>query len=602
MSGGPGDPSLWSSDPLPGRPAAFLWGYIRRWPAHFGGLLALVVGAAACAVAVQYGMKLLVDAMAAPDTDRSSVWSPLLLFIVLIGAENALWRSAGWLACRTVVGVGVDIRLDLFRHLTGHPVHYFAEHFSGALGNRITQTAGAVGALTNTITWNILPPCIDFIGAVIVLSTIQWQMAAALALFVLVVAGVIGGVGVRGRPRHRAYSDQAAQAGGELVDVVSNMWAVKAFSARAIEAERLESKFGREAKAQRGSWLYLEKTRMLHDAFLWVMAGGMLSWAVWQWTQGRITPGDVVVVTTLTFRILHGSRDLAFALVGTTQQFGMIAETLRVIGPRHAVADAPDARPLVPLGGAIDFEAVSFAYPDGRRVFRAFSLHVPAGQRVGVVGPSGAGKSTLVGLLQRLDDPQAGRVLIDGQELTAVTQDSLRAAIAVVPQEIVLFHRSVLENIRYGRPDATDEEVMEAAHAARCDDFIRALPEGYGTLVGERGIKLSGGQRQRIGIARAILKDAPIIVLDEATSALDSHSEAEVQQALERLIHGRTVLAVAHRLSTLGGFDRIVVMADGRIVEDGPPSELHARGGAFHALWRMQAHGLGGGPAARQTG
>ncbi|CAO3410109.1 ABC transporter ATP-binding protein [Azospirillum largimobile] len=603
MSGGPADDlSHWPSGPLPGRPSSFLWGYIRRWAGHFGGLLALVIGAAACAVAVQYGMKLLVDAMAAPGTDRSAVWSPLLLFIVLIAAENALWRSAGWLCCLTVVGVGVDIRLDLFRHLSGHPVHYFAEHFSGALGNRVTQTAGAVGALTNTITWNILPPCIDFVGAIIVLTTIQWQMAAALALFVFMVAGIIGVVGVRGRPKHRAFSDQAAQAGGELVDVVSNMWAVKAFSARRIEAERLARKFDREATAQRASWLYLEKTRMLHDVFLWVMAGGMLTWAVWLWTQGRITPGDVVVVTTLTFRILHGSRDLAFALVGTTQQFGMIAETLRVIGPRHAVADAPDARTLASRGGAIDFENVSFAYGDGRAVFRDFTLHVPAGQRIGVVGPSGAGKSTLVGLLQRLDDPQGGRVLIDGQDLTAVTQDSLRAAIAVVPQEIVLFHRSVLENIRYGRPGASDEEVMEAARAAHCDDFIRALPEGYDTLVGERGIKLSGGQRQRIGIARAILKDAPIIVLDEATSALDSHSEKEVQHALARLIQGRTVLAVAHRLSTLSGFDRIVVLKDGGIVEDGPPSDLHASGGAFHALWRMQARGLYDDAVARRAG
>jgi ATP-binding cassette subfamily B protein len=208
------------------------------------------------------------------------------------------------------------------------------------------------------------------------------------------------------------------------------------------------------------------------------------------------------------------------------------------------------------------------------------------------VGPSGAGKSTLASLVQRLDDVQAGRILIDGQPVADVTQDSLRAAIAVVPQEISLFHRSILENIRYGRPDAGDEKVFAAARAAYCDGFIRALPQGYATTVGDRGVKLSGGQRQRLGLARAILKDAPILILDEATSALDSESEVAIQHALARLMRGRTVLAIAHRLSTLAALDRIVVLVDGRVVEDGHPAELRRRGGVFEGLWRMQADSL----------
>ncbi|HYH37489.1 MAG TPA: ABC transporter ATP-binding protein [Azospirillum sp.] len=581
-----------SAAPFPQRPILFFLRYVRRWPWHFAGLLALIVGAAGCAVAVQYGMKLLVDAMAAPERSAVAVWGPLTMFVALIGVENLLWRLGGWLGCRTIVGVGVDIRLDLFTHLTGHPMRYFAEHFAGSLGNRITGTAGAAGALIGTFTWNILPPITDFIGAVIVLSTVDWRMAAALVVFTAVVASGIAVIGVRGRPLHRTYADRASYVAGELVDVVSNVWVVQAFSARARERKRLADKFAAEATAQRRSWLYLEKTRVVHDLCLWVMAGGMLVWAVFSWTEGRITAGDVVLVSALTFRILHGSRDLAFALVGTTQHFGAIAETLRVIGQPHAVADAPGAQSLIGLGGAIDFERVGFAYPDGRAVFKDFTLHVPAGQRIGIVGPSGAGKSTLVGLVQRLDDVQEGRVLIDGQAVAGVSQDSLRAAIATVPQEISLFHRSVLENIRYGRPDATDEEVRMAARAAYCDDFIRALPQGYDTLVGERGVKLSGGQRQRIGIARAFLKNAPILVLDEATSALDTESEIEIQRALNDLMRGRTVLAVAHRLSTLSGFDRIVVLVDGKVVEDGHPHELRRRGGAFETLWRLQAEGF----------
>jgi ATP-binding cassette, subfamily B, bacterial len=572
-------------------PWSFLAYYGGGRPWHFAGLLVLVVSAAACAVGVQVSMKLLVDAMVGLESHARAVGTSLALFLGLIAAEQALWRLAGWLGARTIVGVGVDIRLDLFEHLSGHPMRYFADHFAGALGNRLTATAGAVGALISTLIWNIVPPCTDFLGAVIVLTTIDWRMAAALTAFVVLAAGGIAVFGKRGRSLHRAYADQASYVTGELVDVVSNIWAVKAFAAQARERARLADKFAAEASAQRQSWLYLEKTHVLHNLCLWLMAGSMLTWAVSLWRLGQVTPGDVVIVSALTFRILHGSRDLAFAFVGTTQHCGFIAETLRVIGQPHGVADAPSARPLVTLGGAMAFEDVSFAYADGRQVFANFTLRIPAGQRIGVVGPSGAGKSTLVSLVQRLDDVQKGRVLIDGQCVTNVTQDSLRAAIAVVPQEISLFHRSVRDSIRYGCPAATDEEVVAAARYAYCDEFVCALPAGYDTIVGERGIKLSGGQRQRIGIARAFLKNAPILVLDEATSALDTESEMAIQHALAELMRGRTVLAIAHRLSTLFSFSRIIVLVEGRIIEDGSPLELRRRGGLFAALWRLQAEG-----------
>jgi ATP-binding cassette, subfamily B, bacterial len=583
------------------RPRDLVLHYVRRRPFHFAGLFILVVGAAGCAVAVQYGMKLLVDAMAAGDKAHAGVWAALGLFVGLIVTENALWRLGGWLGCRTIVASGVDIRLELFNHLSGHSMRYFADNLSGALGHRITQTAGAFGGLVGTMIWSIAPPCTDFIGALVIFSGVDWRMAAALSLFVALVAGALAWFGARGRPLHNFYAEQANIVSGELVDVATNVWSVKAFAAGARERARLGARFRNEADAQRRSWMWLEKTRILHDIALTLMAGSMLAWAVWQWSAGRITPGDVVMVSALTFRILHGSRDLVISLVNTTQQWHYIGETLRTIGKPHEVSDAPEAPPLIGLGGAIEFDDVAFVYGDGHRVLRNFSLRIPAGQRVGLVGPSGAGKSTLISLVQRLHDVQAGRVLVDGQDVRAVTQDSLRAAIAVVPQEITLFHRSVMENIRYGRPDASDEEVFAAARAAYCDDFIRELSQGYDTLVGERGIKLSGGQRQRVGIARAILKDAPLIILDEATSALDTESEREIQKALEELIRGRTVLAVAHRLSTLVAFDRIVVLMDGKIVEDGPPLELRRRGGVFESLWRMQADGLSMDDAVERT-
>ena len=239
-------------------------------------------------------------------------------------------------------------------------------------------------------------------------------------------------------------------------------------------------------------------------------------------------------------------------------------------------------------GGAIQFKGVSFSYPSGKQVLKDFDLEVPAGQRVGLVGRSGAGKSTIIALLQRLYDPNSGAVLIDGQNIAHVTQESLRASIAVVQQDISLFHRSLLENLRYGRPEASDREVFRAVEAARCTEFINRLPQGFDTLVGERGMKLSGGQRQRLAIARAFLMDAPIVLLDEATSSLDTESEQSIQEALSRLFKGRTVIAIAHRLSTLDAFDRIVVLDRGRIVEDGPPRRLLQTVGVYSRMYGRQ--------------
>jgi ATP-binding cassette subfamily B protein len=583
--------------PLPNKPLAFLWHYICVRPWHFGSMMILIIGAAACAVAVQYGMKLLVDAMASVDRVHADVWFALGLLISLIIIENVLWRLGGWLGCRTVLASCVDIRIDLFKYLTGHSMRYFHEHSTGSLGNRISGVAGAAGAVYGGLAWKIVPPIIDFIGAMVVLFTVDWRMALTLDIFAVMVAVLITGFGIRGRSKHQRYAAQAAQVGGELIDAVSNVWTIKAFSARNRESERLAQTFGREALAQRHSWMHLELTRVIHDVCLSVMAGGMLVWAIKLWLAGAITTGDVVMVSALTFRILHGSRDLALALVDSTQQVATIADTLRIINQPHDLED-PEPK-LVLSEGHISFESIRFSYRDRREVFNDFSLHIPAGQKVGIVGPSGAGKSTLISLIQRLDDVQGGRILIDDQDIRSVSQDSLHEKIAVVPQETALFNRTILENIRYSRPDTTDEQVCEAARHAFCDDFIRELPRGYQTVVGERGVMLSGGQRQRLGIARAFLKDAPILILDEATSALDTHSEAEIQAALSELMQGRTVLAVAHRLSTLSGFDRIIVLHQGHIVESGTPHELRQSGGMFDTLWRLQAEGFNTEPSVR---
>jgi ATP-binding cassette subfamily B protein len=575
--------------PFPTSALAFIWHYVvrRRW--HFGALGLLIIGGAGSAVMVQYGMGRLVDAMSNSGPERTAAWSPFLLFACLIASESLFWRTAGWLSARTIVATGVDIRLDLFQHASGHSMRYFSDHMAGALGNRITTTAGSITGLIQALTWNIIPPCTDLIGALLLFLTVDWRMAAVLLSIVLCVVGLLAWYGSKGRVLHQTYAQETNAVGGELVDTLANVWVVKAFSALTRERQRLARKLAVESNAQWRSMLHFEKIRIVHDATLWATSVLMLGWSVYLWTQSTISPGQVVMVSALTFRILFGSRDLALALIGTAQQFAVVTDALRVIGQRHTVADRPGARLMRPGAGRIELQNVTFAYPDRKPVFEGFSLLIPAGQKVGLVGLSGAGKTTLVSLVQRMEDAQGGEVLIDGQNVTTVTQSSLRTSIAVVPQDISLFHRSILENIRFGRADATDEEVVAAAKAAYSDDFIRALPQGYDTVVGERGAKLSGGQRQRIGIARAILKNAPILILDEATSALDSHSEAAIQRALATLMQGRTVLAVAHRLSTLSSLDRIIVLQDGRIIEDGPPSDLHRADGAFARLWKLQA-------------
>jgi ATP-binding cassette, subfamily B, bacterial len=309
------------------------------------------------------------------------------------------------------------------------------------------------------------------------------------------------------------------------------------------------------------------------------------------WQDGNATTGDVVLVCTLGLSILSATRDLAVALVDVTQHVARLTEAIATLLLPHELRDHPEAEPLVKSGAAIAFDDISFRYPGGVKVFEKFSLRLQPGQRVGLVGQSGGGKSTVFVLLQRFYDVQHGSITIDGQDIAKVTQQSLRQAISVVPQDIALFQRSILENIRYGRPNATDDEVLRAAIAARCD-FVEALPEGLATMVGERGVKLSGGQRQRIAIARAFLKDAPILLLDEATAALDSESEEAIREALGRLMRGRTVIAIAHRLATLRNFDRVVVLKAGKIVEDGPPDRLMQGHGPYRELVSQEMNRL----------
>jgi ATP-binding cassette subfamily B protein len=564
-------------------PFAFVLRYIRQRPASHFVILSSVVAAVGCSVGTQYGVKFLVDGLSHGPTHVDSVWLAFALLVSLIAADNFLWRIAGWIASFTFVGVTGDLRRDIFRHLTGHAPSYFSDRLPGMLTSRITATSNAIFSVENMFIWNVLPPCIATVAAICLIGTVSFAMSAVLIVIAGGMVMAMFRLAAAGKPLHDDFADKAAAVDGEMVDVINNMPLVRAFCGLSFEHERFDATVKRELSARGRSLRYLEKLRLTHAAVTVALTIGILAWAITLWQNGTATTGDVVLVCTLGLSILNATRDLAVALVDVTQHVARLTEAIATLLLPHELCDHPEAEPLVKSGAAIAFNHISFRYPGGATVFDKFNLRIQPGQRVGLVGQSGGGKSSLFVLLQRFYDVQQGGITIDGQDISRVTQQSLREAISVVPQDISLFHRSIMENIRYGRPNATDDDVLRAAIAARCD-FVESLPDGLETMVGDRGVKLSGGQRQRIAIARAFLKDAPILLLDEATAALDSESEEAIREALSRLMRGRTVIAIAHRLATLRHFDRVVMLKAGKIIEDGSPDRLMQGQGPYREL------------------
>jgi ATP-binding cassette, subfamily B, bacterial len=576
-----------------GRPLAFMFRYIRQHPAGHLTVLCSVLVAVACSVSTQYGMKHLIDVVSrGREAGGPLVWGAFALLCGLVAADNLSWRVGGYAAHRTFVAVTGDIRRDLFAHLSGHSPSYFAERLPGALASRITATANAAFTLLNTGSWNVLPPIVAVTIAIGFIGSVNPPMALVLLGLAFCLGVLVFWLARKGKPLHNEYAEKAAAVDGELVDVIGNFNVVRAFGATFREQQRFGDRMSTEMATRRRSLYYLEHLRLIHAVLTALLTAGVVGYGILLWQDGKASVGDLVLLTALAFTILHGTRDLAVALVDLTQHVARLQEAINALLTPHELPDSPQAYPLQPGRGEVGFHKVRFAYPGRPDVLRDFDLDILPGQRVGLVGYSGAGKSTVLALLQRFYDPQSGAVKVDGQDIREVTQESLRQVMAIVPQDISLFHRTVMENIRYARPDATEAEVMTAAEMAHCREFIEALPEGFNTMVGDRGVKLSGGQRQRLAIARALLKNAPILLLDEATSALDTESERAIQAALERLMAGRTVIAIAHRLSTLANFDRIIVMDKGRIVDDGSPTELAGRAGPYRDL--LQQQGIGG--------
>ncbi|SMX32444.1 ABC transporter ATP-binding protein [Maliponia aquimaris] len=485
----------------------------------------------------------------------------------------------------------------LHRFTLGQSVTFFDNDFAGRIAQKEMQTARALTDVVVETLQTVLFALASVAGAVFLLGTVDGRIAAGLVLWLAVYFLIIRHY----MPRIRKFSTERAAARanvtGQIVDTVSNIKTVKLF-AHADHEDR--AALGAMAKLRDRT---LDYGRVSAAFRFWLMAlAGVLpvllvGGALWYWSRGLVSAGDIAATGAVSLRLAQMTGWVSFTLMGLYADIGEVEDGMRTLTPAQTLVDAPDAPELKVTRGEVRFDGVGFAYGRDTGGVQDIDLTIAPGEKLGIVGASGAGKSTLVALLLRLYDSETGKVTIDGQDVRDVAQESLRRRIGMVTQETAMFNRSALENIRYGRPDATPEQVIAAAKRAEAHEFILQLEDfrgrkGYDAHLGERGVKLSGGQRQRIALARAILKDAPILVLDEATSALDSEVEAAIQQALARVMEGKTVLAIAHRLSTISSMDRIVVLHAGRIAEQGTHDALLAQGGLYARYWERQSGGF----------
>ncbi|MBQ4823267.1 ABC transporter ATP-binding protein [Leisingera sp. HS039] len=485
----------------------------------------------------------------------------------------------------------------LNRWTLGQPVRFFDDDFAGRIAQKQMQTATAVTSVTTEMISVVAFALASLAGSLALLGSIDWRITGVFLVWLVGYFGLIHWFLPRIRKRSGTRAGARAMVTGQVVDSITNIKTVKLF-AHADHEERTAQDAMVSYREKSLQFGYLSASfRFCLMCLAGILPVLLIGATLFLWQAGSATEGDIVAAGAVSIRIAQMTGWVSFTLMAIYSNIGEIENGMKTLSARERVEDTSDAKPLVISKGGIEFEQVEFAY--GRDVggVQGISLAITPGEKLGIVGASGAGKSTLVSLLLRLYDGENGRILIDGQDISGVTQNSLRSQIGMVTQETAMFNRSARDNILYGRPDAPEEELIAAAEKAEAHEFITELEDGqgnkgYDAFLGERGVKLSGGQRQRIALARAILKDAPILVLDEATSALDSEVEAAIQAALHRVMEGKTVLAIAHRLSTLSEMDRIIVMEKGQIAESGSHEELLAKAGLYAAFWARQSGGF----------
>ncbi|MDE2488311.1 MAG: ABC transporter ATP-binding protein [Alphaproteobacteria bacterium] len=564
----------------------FLAGYWLRRP----GLLSVTVGLTLVSIgfdlSVPWAAGKLVNAVAEGLSQLRAAWQAWALLVGVYGA-GLIIRNFGMRTWIPLAAANMKEMIDeAFQRVQSFSADWHADNFAGATVRRLSRAMWGYDTVSDAAVI-FLGPAFLVLGGLCVLMALRWPEVGLFASVIVAafVASNIWLTELYARPANLKSVALDSRIGGALSDSISSNATVKAFGAEPREAARIGAVTEMWRKSVNVTWSRFTNLWLLHNVLLVALQAGMTGLLISLWAKGQARAGDIAYVITAFMLMTGYLRNIGENIRMTQRGMDDAEDVARYATMAPQVVDAPDARTFTPQLGEVIFDRVTFRYKSAEApLYDQFSLMIEPGERVALVGPTGAGKSTFVKLIQRLYDVQGGRILVDGQDVAEVTQGSLRRAIAVVPQDPALFHRTLSENIAYARPGATEDEIVLAARRARAHDFIARLPQGYRTLVGERGVKLSGGERQRVAIARAFLADAPILVLDEATSSLDVETERQVQAAMEELMVGRTTIVIAHRLSTIRGADRILVFENGRIVEEGRHADLVRNGGAYARL------------------
>lgn len=546
-------------------------------------------------VTIPYLLKKIINAAQAPDANELMWYGGC--FIALEFVLNICYRLADWGLLKYEPALRNNISILIFKQLSLQPHRFFQNNFAGAIAAKLGNCVSAIPTILTTLIYGFLMNICSFILAIIMMATVSPWIAYALMIWTI----AFSACSILTMKKYQFLAIDSAKKGAGVmarcVDAITNMLGVRLFSRTNEETAVIEeSQKTYLAASQKRRWFSLG-LNMAQGVSFWIYQAICVAVLIWLRTTHAVTPGDFGFILMINISLVDILWKLTELMRDFADHWGQVSEALETFYAPLEVQDVPNASNLVAANGEIKFDHVRFSYPGGESLFQNKSITIPAGQKVGLVGFSGGGKSTFVNLILRLYDITSGHIFIDGQDIAQVTQASLRSAIAVVPQEPSLFHRSVYDNIKYGNLTADEKEVIEAAQQAAAHDFIIKLPQGYSTTVGERGTKLSGGQRQRIALARALIKDAPILILDEATSQLDTVTEQTIQLALDEWFakhkhsHHQTTLVIAHRLSTLLHMDRILVFDKGKIVQDGSHTELIAQEGLYQTLWHTQVGG-----------
>lgn len=574
----------------------FVWQFIRRQKKRFGTVLAQDIFNCLDLLVWPFLLRWIIDIFTRFETDRMQAWDALQLpvigaigFLILIEINS---RSMGFSLAKALPQLQADIRMNMFDHVQRHSPHYFNERFAGSLANKITDMTTAVDSLMQQLFWPLIPAVVLSILGAVFLSFVSPLFSIVLLVWICIHLGISLYFSKSCDQYEQRHGEARSTLLGKIVDSLTNNFAVNAFYRFNRERVILEPFQDDERKTSTFAKRHVEKMRSLTSLFYVVICFiGMNGLMIYLWLHGQLTTGEAAQVFGTMWNIATTMWNVGGTLPLFFQSLGIAKQAYSVMEDPQDMGDRQDAKALLIKTGEIVFDNVSFSYGN-KKLFENKHVHIRGGERVGLVGFTGAGKSTFINLILRFFPLQQGRILIDGQAIGDVTLKSLRQQIALIPQDPVLFHRSLRENIAYGKPEATEAEIIAAAKLSHCDAFIDNLLSGYETKVGERGTKLSGGERQRIAIARAILVNAPILILDEATSSLDSVTERYIQDSLKILMQNRTTIVIAHRLSTLSQMDRILVFDQGKIVEEGAHAHLMSQDGLYAQMWNMQVGGF----------